>query len=114
MTITGAGDDAPARQADEQNIEVTFKNCPPFTDCISKRNNTQVDNAKDLDVVMTMYNLIEYSDNYSKPWGSLWQYYRFEPVFNNNDSIANRPVNSASFKYKVKITVKIPAGSNTC
>ena len=36
MTITGAGDDAPARQADERNIEVIFKNCAPFTDCISK------------------------------------------------------------------------------
>ena len=67
MTTTGAGDDAPARQADERNIEVIFKNCSPFTDCISKTNNTQVDNAKDLDVVMTMYNLIQYSNNYSEP-----------------------------------------------
>ena len=43
-----------------------FKNCAPFTNCISEINNTQVDNAKDIDIVMPMYNLIEYSDNYSK------------------------------------------------
>ena len=45
-------------------IEVVFKNCAPFTDCISKINNTQIDSTKDIDVVMPMYNLIEYSDNY--------------------------------------------------
>ena len=44
-----------------------------------KINNTQIDNAKNLDVVIPMYNLIEYSDNYSKPSGSLWEYYRDEP-----------------------------------
>ena len=47
-------------------IEVVFKNCAPFTDCINKINNTQIDNATDIDVVMPMYNLIECSDNYSK------------------------------------------------
>ena len=56
------------------NIEVVFKNCAPFTDCISEINCTQIDNAKDIDVVIPMYNLIEYSDNYSKTSGSLWQY----------------------------------------
>ena len=45
---------------------IIFENCIPFKDWISEANNTQVDNAKDIDVVMTMYNLIEYSDNYSK------------------------------------------------
>ena len=49
-----------------------FKNCAPFTDCISKINNTQVDNAKDIDTVMPMYDLIEYSNNYSKISESLW------------------------------------------
>ena len=44
--------------------KVIFKDCAPFTNCISEINNTQVDNAKDLDIVMPMYNLIEYSDNY--------------------------------------------------
>ena len=52
-----------------------------------------------------MYNLIEYSDNYSKTSGSLWQYYKDEP----NDNLAN----SESFKSKVKITGKTPAAGNT-
>ena len=48
------------------NKKVVFKNCAPFTDYISEINNTQIDNAKHIDVNMPMYNLIEYSDNYSK------------------------------------------------
>ena len=56
--------------ANNTNKKVIFKNCAPFTDCISKINNTQVANAKDIDVVMRMYNLIECSDNYSKTSGS--------------------------------------------
>ena len=71
ITIAGAGDDAAARQADERDNGATFKNCAPFTNCISEINNTQVDNAKDIDIVMPMYNLIEYSDNYAKTAGSL-------------------------------------------
>ena len=66
ITITGAGDDAAARQADERDKSVAFKNCAPFINCISEMNNTQVDNAKDLDIGMPTYNLIEYSDNYVK------------------------------------------------
>ena len=53
------------------NKEVLFKNCAPFTDCISEINNTQIENAKDINVVMPMYNLIEYSKNYSKTSGML-------------------------------------------
>ena len=56
ITITGAGEDAAAREADERTKEVMFKDCTPFTGCISEINNTQVDNSKDLDVVMPMYN----------------------------------------------------------
>ena len=78
ITITGAGDDAAARRADERNKGVIFKNCAPFTKCISRINNTDIDNAQDIDIVMPMYNLIEYSDNYSKTSGSLWQYYKDE------------------------------------
>ena len=48
------------------NIQLVFKNCAPFTDCISEINNTQIDNAKDIDIVIPMYNLIEYNNNYSK------------------------------------------------
>ena len=70
IKITGAGDDAAARQGDKRDIGVAFKNCSPFTNCISEINNTQVDNAKDIDIVMQMYNLIEYCDNYAKTSGS--------------------------------------------
>ena len=51
--------------ANNTNKKVIFKNCAPFTNCISEINNTQVDNPKDIDTVMPMYNLIEYSDNYA-------------------------------------------------
>ena len=71
ITITGAGDDVAARQADKIHKGVTFKNCAPFVKCISIINNTEIDNVKDIDIVMPMYNLIEYSDNYSKTSGSL-------------------------------------------
>ena len=78
MTNTGGRDNAAARQADERDKGVAFKNCAPFPNCISEINNTQIDNAKHIDLVMPMYNLIEYSDNYSKTSGSLWQYHRDE------------------------------------
>ena len=55
--------------ANNTNKKVTFKNCAPFTDCINEINNTQVDNVKDLDIMMSMYNVIEYSDNYAKTSG---------------------------------------------
>ena len=85
ITITGAGDDAAARQADERDKSVAFKNCAPFTNCICEINNTQIDNAKDIDIVIPMHNLMEYSDNYAKTSGSLWQYYRDEPNANLAD-----------------------------
>ena len=78
ITITGAGADAATRHADERDKVVAFKNCAPFTNCISEINNTQIDNAKDINIVMPMSNLIEYSDNYSKISESLWQCYRDE------------------------------------
>ena len=71
ITITGAGNDAAARQADERDKGVTFKNCAPFTKCISRINNKDIDTAQDIDIIMPMYNLIECSDNYSKTSGSL-------------------------------------------
>ena len=58
ITINGAEDDDNAKRLDKINKEVISKNCAPFTDCISEINNTQIDNAKDLDVVMLMYNSI--------------------------------------------------------
>ena len=105
ITITGAGDDAAARQLDEKNKGVSFKNCAPFTKCISRINNTDIDNAQDIDIVMPMYNLIEYSDNYSKTSGSLWQYYKDDP----NDNMEQ----SDSFKSKIRITRNTPANGCT-
>ena len=105
ITITGAGNDDAARQADERNKGVILKNCAPFTKCISRINNTEIDNAQDIDIVMPMYNLIEYRDNYSKTSGSLYQYYKDYP----NDNITR----NESFKYKVKITGKSLEDGNT-
>ena len=102
-----------SRQADKRNKEVIFKNCAPFTDCIIEIDNAQVNDAKDLDVVMPMYNLIEYSNNYSKTPGSLWQYDRDEPALDNNGNIVNFSSNSASFNFKLKLTGKSPAAGNT-
>ena len=86
--------------------KVVFTNCAPFTNCISGINNTQVDNAKDIDIVMPTYNLIEYSDNYSKISGSLWQYCKDLPAANKNGEIVNFAVNNLtdSFNFKAKMT----------
>ena len=65
ITITGAVEDD-AKRAEKRNKEVIFKNCAPFTNCISNINNTQIDNAENTDIVRLMYNLIEHRDNYSK------------------------------------------------
>ena len=104
ITIEGTGADAAARQADERDKGVAFKNCAPFTNCVSEINNTQTDNVKHIDIVMPMYNLIEYSDNYAKTSGSLWQYFRDEP----NDNIED----SKSFKSKIMITGKTSNDNN--
>ena len=72
ITITVAGNDEAARQADERDKGIAFKNCAPFTKCISRINNKDIDNARDIDIVMPIYNLIECSDNYSKTSGSLY------------------------------------------
>ena len=103
ITITGERDDAAARQADERNKGVT--NCAPFPDSISRINNAEIDNAMDIDIVMPLYNLIKYSDNYSKISGSLWQYYKDYPKENITPS--------ELFKSEEKITGKTPADGNT-
>ena len=74
VTIIGKGDNDAAKRLDERNKGLIFRNCAPFTDYITEINNTQIENAKDLDPVMPMYNLIEYRDNYLKTSGRLWQY----------------------------------------
>ena len=80
--------------------KVAFKNNAPFINCISKINGVKIDNAEDLDVAMPMYNLLEYSKNYRKTKGSLWNYYRDEP----SDTFSS---DSESFKYKTSITGKV-------
>ena len=72
---------------------VVFKNNAPFTNCISKINGIQIDNAEDLDVVMRMYNLLEFSKKYRKTTGSWWNYYRDEPsnpLSSNSESLNTR------------------------
>ena len=93
------------KRLDGRNKRVIFKNCTPFTICISRINNTDLADAQDIDIVISIYNLIEYSDNYSKTSGCLWQYYKDDP----NDNIEQ----SKSFKSKIKITGKTPAAGKT-
>ena len=81
--------------------KLVFKNNAPFINCISKFNDVNIDNAEDLDVVMPMYNLLEYSKNYRKTRGSLWHYYIDEPNSStDNDNITHSILNSESFDYK--------------
>ena len=67
-TITITPVPLPAVNPNNNDKEIAFKNCAPFTDCVSGINNTEIDNAKDIDVVISMCNLIEYSNNYSCLW----------------------------------------------
>ena len=69
-------------------------------------NNAQIDNAKDFDIEMPMYNVIEYSDNYSKTSGSLWQDCKDIPAVHNNNAIVNFAANNLTnlFNYKAKMT----------
>ena len=100
IKTTDEGADAPAIKVYERNKQVILKNCGPFTNCIREINNTQVDNAKNLDVAMPIYNLSKCSNNYSKTSRRLWQYYRYEP----NATITD----SKSFKFKARTTGKNP------
>ena len=81
--------------------KLVFKNNAPFINFISKINGVKIDNADDLDVVMPMYNLLEYSKNYKKTTGSLWNYYRDEPSSTiGANNITNSILNLKSFDYK--------------
>ena len=100
-TITVTGN----KNIDRKNRTLTLKNNAPLISCISEIKNVLIDNAEDLDIVMHMYNLIEYSENYNKTTGSLCNYFRDEPN-NHPDDIHNAdPItNSKSFEYKTSIT----------
>ena len=78
-----------AAAPNNRNKKVIFKNCAPLTDCINQINNTQIDNTKDIDILMAMYRLIEYTNKYSKTCGSLWQYCKEIPAVNDNGDILN-------------------------
>ena len=80
---------------DAYDKKLALKNNVPFVSCISKINNTLINNAEDLHIVMPMHNLIEYSKNYRKTTGSLWNYYRYEP---NSSAVGNINYSIKSFK----------------
>ena len=105
IIITFEGHNDATKRLDERIKGVTCKSYAPFTKCISRINNTDIDTAQDIDIVMPMYNVIEYSDYYSKTSGSFWQYYKDDP----NDNITE----SEWFKSKIKITGKTPATGST-
>ena len=88
--------------AADANARLALKNCAPFTKCNLEINDEHVDTAENLDIVMPMYNLIEYSDNYQDSSATLYQYKRDEPPEANaiNDLTTDT---SSSFKYKFNL-----------
>ena len=98
------------------NKELTLKNNAPFISCISKINGELVENAEDLDIVMPMYNLLEYSKNYEKTSGSFFNYYRDEPkehtIGPGNNAINISIRNSKYFDYKTEITGSLDDGED--
>ena len=105
-TITVNNTPAAGANTNNTNKKVRFKNCAPFTKCISEVNVINVDDAKNIDIVMPMYNLIEYSDNYSKTSGILWQYCKDIPAIYNDNAIVDVTNNNLtdSINFKVKMT----------
>ena len=95
---------------------LTLKNNATFILCVSKINGEFVENAEDLGIVMPMYNLLEYSKNYEKTSGSLFNYYRDEQseaeIANDNGAINISIRNSKSFDYKTEITGSLDAGED--
>ena len=103
ITVTGPNDPSYEKK-------LALKNNVPLTFCTSKINNTLIDNAEDLDIVISMYNLLEYSKNYRKTTGSLWNYYRDEPnsgIGGRNNNVNYSIKDSKSFDYKTSITGKL-------
>ena len=95
--------------------KITFNNNPPFVSCILKINNTLIDNAEDLGIVMPMHNLLEYSKNYLKATRSFWNHYRNEPnigLGGNNNNVNFSSKDSKSLDKKTSITGKLKV-SNT-
>ena len=103
--ITVNNTSAADSDANNTNEKVIFKRCAPFTNFISEIINTEVDNAKDTNIVMPVYNSIEYSDDYSKTFASLWQYFKDIPAVSDNGNIVEFNGASATdlFSFKAKI-----------
>ena len=102
-TITFPNKAAAGVAVNNTNKKVVFKNCAPFTNCITEITNTQVDDGQKIDVVMPMHNSIKYNDAYSKISGSLWQYYRDTSAIDANGKINDFSANSNnsnSLKFK--------------
>ena len=123
VTRTIAGDPVQRKQPLNAATQVVFKNCAPFKDCRTEINDTFVDYADFINITIPMYNLIEYSDNYSDTSGSLWQFKRDEIEGDVDLTVDAQhiPNNSSSFKYKssfitnrngVKIVVPLKYLSN--
>ena len=89
------------------DTNVAFKNCAPFTRCITHINDEHAETAENWDIIMPMYNLIEFSDNYSDSSGSLYQFKRDESPMNNAGNPLNVALdNSTSFRYKASFLEK--------
>ena len=113
IVVTGDITVERANNRDKKNRSLAFKNNVQFISCSSKIDGVLIENVEDLDIVILMYKLIEYSKNYRKTTGSLWNYYRDEP--NNppaNDYNTDPITNSASFKYKSSLVEKTPNYDN--
>ena len=109
-TITVTGN----HPRDRQSRTFILKNNAPFISSITRINGELIEDADDLDIVMPMYNLLEYSKNYRKIIGSLYNYYRDELTNDGSDNFAIRNVvNSEAFKYKNKITGNTYNGNST-
>ena len=92
-----------AYENDQSQKNVTFANNTQFASCILRINGTLIDHAENLDIVMPIYNLLKYSQNFSMTSGSLWNYYRDE-----NDDVNGNASDGKSFVYKTKILGKTP------
>ena len=94
--------------------KLALKNNAPFTFCILKITNTFIDNTENLDIVIPMYNLLDYGKNYKKTTGSFWNYYRDEPnsgLGGENSNVNYSVKDSKSFDYKTSITGKLEGNS---
>ena len=106
ITVTAPGANNGANNMrDKRNRPLILKNNAPFVSCITRINGEFIEDADDLDIVIPIYNLLEYSKNHRKTIGSLYSYYRDELTNDDNDNFANiNVVNSEAFKYKNKLT----------